>query len=60
MYRRLLQLGGLPLQAAGLGDDQHDLGPDAAVDPWLRSFWAKVLVREGEGMINFELMLSRF
>ncbi len=43
--RRLLQLGGMALQPAGLGDDQHDLGPDAVVDPWLKNFWAKVLVK---------------
>ena len=45
LHRRLLQLGGLPLQAAGLADDQHDLGPDAVIDPWLKEFWEKALVR---------------
>ena len=39
-----MQLGGLALQAAGLADDQHDLGPDAVIDPWLKEFWEKALV----------------
>ena len=24
---------------SGLGDDQHDLGPDFVIDPWLEKFW---------------------
>ncbi|XP_070614521.1 NADPH-dependent diflavin oxidoreductase 1 isoform X3 [Erythrolamprus reginae] len=43
LHRRLLQLGGSPLVPAALGDDQHDLGPDAAIDPWLLSLWEKIL-----------------
>ncbi|XP_006863723.1 PREDICTED: NADPH-dependent diflavin oxidoreductase 1 isoform X2 [Chrysochloris asiatica] len=43
LYRRLLQLGGHALLPACLGDDQHELGPDAAIDPWLHSLWEKVL-----------------
>ncbi|XP_034520765.1 NADPH-dependent diflavin oxidoreductase 1 isoform X2 [Ailuropoda melanoleuca] len=43
LYRRLLQLGGRALLPVCLGDDQHELGPDAAVDPWLRDLWDKVL-----------------
>uniref|UniRef100_A0A2K5DGF2 NADPH-dependent diflavin oxidoreductase 1 n=1 Tax=Aotus nancymaae TaxID=37293 RepID=A0A2K5DGF2_AOTNA len=43
LHRRLLQLGGSALLPACLGDDQHELGPDAAVDPWLRALWGKVL-----------------
>ena len=27
----------------GLGDDQHDLGPDYVIDPWLESFWSLAL-----------------
>lgn len=27
----------------GLGDDQHDLGYDAVVDPWLESLWKSQL-----------------
>ncbi|XP_032117622.1 NADPH-dependent diflavin oxidoreductase 1 isoform X2 [Sapajus apella] len=43
LHRRLLQLGGSALLPVCLGDDQHELGPDAAVDPWLRDLWGKVL-----------------
>ncbi|XP_038126632.1 NADPH-dependent diflavin oxidoreductase 1 [Cyprinodon tularosa] len=44
LHKRLLQLGAGMLIPVGLADDQHDLGPDAVIDPWLRSFWEKVLV----------------
>lgn len=27
----------------GLGDDQHDLGYDAAADPWVETLWEKLL-----------------
>nr|XP_034958286.1 NADPH-dependent diflavin oxidoreductase 1 isoform X2 [Zootoca vivipara] len=43
LHKRLHQLGGCPLLPAALGDDQHDLGPDAAVDPWLADLWEKIL-----------------
>ncbi|XP_027950425.1 NADPH-dependent diflavin oxidoreductase 1 isoform X1 [Eumetopias jubatus] len=43
LYRRLLQLGGRALLPVCLGDDQHELGPDAAIDPWLPDLWGKVL-----------------
>ncbi|XP_058380592.1 NADPH-dependent diflavin oxidoreductase 1 isoform X3 [Diceros bicornis minor] len=43
LHRRLLQLGGRALLPVCLGDDQHELGPDAAVDPWLHDLWEKVL-----------------
>ncbi|XP_040081509.1 NADPH-dependent diflavin oxidoreductase 1 isoform X2 [Oryx dammah] len=43
LHRRLLQLGGSALLPVCLGDDQHELGPDAAIDPWLRDLWEKVL-----------------
>ncbi|XP_070780851.1 NADPH-dependent diflavin oxidoreductase 1 [Enoplosus armatus] len=41
LYKRLLQLGASMLLPAGLADDQHDLGSDAVIDPWLTSFWEK-------------------
>uniref|UniRef100_A0A3Q2QA66 NADPH-dependent diflavin oxidoreductase 1 n=1 Tax=Fundulus heteroclitus TaxID=8078 RepID=A0A3Q2QA66_FUNHE len=44
LHKRLQQLGAGMLLPVGLADDQHDLGPDAVVDPWLGSFWEKVLV----------------
>ncbi|XP_078382662.1 NADPH-dependent diflavin oxidoreductase 1-like isoform X2 [Oculina patagonica] len=43
MNKRLIQLGGTELQSLGLADDQHELGPDAVVDPWLKQLWERVL-----------------
>ncbi|XP_025962039.2 NADPH-dependent diflavin oxidoreductase 1 isoform X1 [Dromaius novaehollandiae] len=43
LHKRVLQLGGSPLLPVSLGDDQHDLGPDAVVDPWLLDLWDKIL-----------------
>ncbi|XP_053328317.1 NADPH-dependent diflavin oxidoreductase 1 isoform X2 [Spea bombifrons] len=43
LHKRLLQLGASPVLSAALGDDQHDLGADAAIDPWLKDLWDKVL-----------------
>ncbi|XP_075690961.1 NADPH-dependent diflavin oxidoreductase 1 [Rhinoderma darwinii] len=43
LHKRLLQLGANPIQSPALGDDQHDLGPDAVVDPWLYDLWDKFL-----------------
>uniref|UniRef100_A0A803JEP3 NADPH-dependent diflavin oxidoreductase 1 n=1 Tax=Xenopus tropicalis TaxID=8364 RepID=A0A803JEP3_XENTR len=43
LHKRLQQLGACPLLPPALGDDQHDLGPDAAVDPWLKDLWGKIL-----------------
>lgn len=42
LYRRLLQLGGKPLLHIGLADDQHDLGADAVVDPWILDLWSRL------------------
>jgi sulfite reductase alpha subunit-like flavoprotein len=39
LHKRLVQLGGQPVLPAGMADDQHDLGPDAVVGPWMTSFW---------------------
>ena len=41
--RGLTQLGAVQLLAPGLGDDQHDLGPDFVIDSWLESFWRLAL-----------------
>nr|XP_046230937.1 NADPH-dependent diflavin oxidoreductase 1 [Scatophagus argus] len=43
LHKRLLQLGASVLLPVGLADDQHDLGSDAVIDPWLTSLWDKVL-----------------
>eukprot|EP00057_Strongylocentrotus_purpuratus_P030077 XP_780652.3 PREDICTED: NADPH-dependent diflavin oxidoreductase 1 [Strongylocentrotus purpuratus] len=43
LFRRLVQLGASNLIPLGLGDDQHELGPDAVIDPWLTSLWKEFL-----------------
>ena len=43
LYRRLSQLGGKAIVPLGLGDEQHDLGHDHVIDPWLQEFWDKTL-----------------
>uniref|UniRef100_T1JNG4 NADPH-dependent diflavin oxidoreductase 1 n=1 Tax=Strigamia maritima TaxID=126957 RepID=T1JNG4_STRMM len=43
LNKRLCQLGGTQLLIPGLADDQHDLGPDGVVIPWLKDLW-KVLM----------------
>ncbi|RZF48149.1 hypothetical protein LSTR_LSTR009838 [Laodelphax striatellus] len=44
LHRRLVSLGGVPLCDVGLADEQHDLGADAVVDPWLESLWKTLLL----------------
>ncbi|KAJ8937008.1 hypothetical protein NQ314_012090 [Rhamnusium bicolor] len=44
LHKRLLQLGAQALLPLGLGDDQHDLGYDAAADPWIEELWKNLLV----------------
>lgn len=39
LFRRLEGLGGRSLCKLGLADDQHDLGADAVVDPWITDLW---------------------
>ncbi|XP_072310185.1 NADPH-dependent diflavin oxidoreductase 1 [Eucyclogobius newberryi] len=39
LQKRLQQLGASMLLPVGLADDQHELGSDAVIDPWLMSFW---------------------
>lgn len=43
LHKRIQQLGGESLVAVGLADDQHDLGPDAVIYPWLTSLWTRLL-----------------
>ncbi|KAJ3415526.1 NADPH-dependent diflavin oxidoreductase 1 [Chytridiales sp. JEL 0842] len=42
LFKRLAQLGGSPLVPRGDGDDQHYLGVDGALDPWLDMLWQKL------------------
>uniref|UniRef100_A0A8C8K8A4 NADPH-dependent diflavin oxidoreductase 1 n=1 Tax=Oncorhynchus tshawytscha TaxID=74940 RepID=A0A8C8K8A4_ONCTS len=41
LHKRLMQLGASVLLPVGLADDQHDLGADGVIDPWLTSFWER-------------------
>ncbi|KAJ3039125.1 NADPH-dependent diflavin oxidoreductase 1 [Rhizophlyctis rosea] len=43
MHKRLLQLGAQPLTPRGDGDDQHYLGVDGGLDPWLETLWFTIL-----------------
>lgn len=43
LQKRLEQLGGHSLVTLGLADDQHDLGIDAVVTPWLSDFWDELM-----------------
>lgn len=42
LNKRLLQLGATELLPTVLGDDQHELGYDAAIDPWIPKFFDKL------------------
>ncbi|RKP08332.1 hypothetical protein THASP1DRAFT_15816 [Thamnocephalis sphaerospora] len=39
LHKRLMQLGAQPYHPRGDGDDQHYLGQDGALDPWLDGVW---------------------
>jgi len=56
LHKRLLQLGATAIINPGLADDQHDLGPDAVVNPWLEEFWQKILLMFplSEGLIPLD------
>lgn len=41
LFRRLQQLGASPLLERGDGDDQHRLGYEGALGPWLAELWIK-------------------
>ncbi|XP_059342343.1 NADPH-dependent diflavin oxidoreductase 1 isoform X3 [Ammospiza nelsoni] len=62
LHKRLLQLGANPLLPVALGDDQHDLGPDAVIDPWLVALWEKILalypLPPGLGIISPDVRFS--
>lgn len=42
LNRRLAQLGGEELLPIGLADDQHNLGIDVVVDPWIKQLWDEI------------------
>jgi len=43
LYRRLLALGAHALIDRGEGDDQHPLGLEAGLEPWLETLWRTLL-----------------
>ncbi|KAK3755557.1 hypothetical protein RRG08_012779 [Elysia crispata] len=43
LQKRIEQLGGQTIHDLGLADDQHDLGVDAVVTPWLSKLWDTLL-----------------
>ncbi|KXS19357.1 riboflavin synthase domain-like protein [Gonapodya prolifera JEL478] len=42
LYKRLQQLGATPIIERGDGDDQHPLGFDGALYPWLTKLWDRL------------------
>ncbi|KAJ3406620.1 NADPH-dependent diflavin oxidoreductase 1 [Chytriomyces hyalinus] len=42
LYKRMIQLGAIPIIPRGDGDDQHPLGLDAEFDPWCLKLWAAI------------------
>ncbi|CAG8570839.1 14662_t:CDS:10 [Cetraspora pellucida] len=43
LFKRLLQLGAQSMLPRGDGDDQHYLGIDGALDPWLKKLWEVIM-----------------
>ncbi|KYN34593.1 NADPH-dependent diflavin oxidoreductase 1 [Trachymyrmex septentrionalis] len=64
LNKRLVQLGGEELLPIGLADDQHNLGIDAVVVPWIKKLWkeiANVFKISIEDKINKEdLIIERY
>lgn len=59
LYRRLLQLGAQSLVEPGYADDQHDLGADAVIHPWISNLWKTLshFIPSLEACFNYELPL---
>ncbi|KAI9142100.1 hypothetical protein BKA69DRAFT_1070073 [Paraphysoderma sedebokerense] len=45
LHKRLSQLGARQFYPRGEGDDQHYLGVDGTLDPWLKGLWGLLLSR---------------
>ncbi|CAG8628141.1 8417_t:CDS:10 [Dentiscutata erythropus] len=43
LFKRLLQLGAQSILPRGDGDDQHYLGIDGTLDPWLKNLWEIIM-----------------
>lgn len=52
LNKRLIQLGGIELLPIGLADDQHDLGIDAVISPWIHKLWEKIALLYNISDIN--------
>lgn len=61
LHKRLLNLGATSLLELALGDDQHELGPYAKIDPWLKQFYEIILpIDNSELDDNLDLIDSSF
>uniref|UniRef100_A0A1B6LZU7 NADPH-dependent diflavin oxidoreductase 1 n=1 Tax=Graphocephala atropunctata TaxID=36148 RepID=A0A1B6LZU7_9HEMI len=62
LHRRLEGLGAQALCSIGLADDQHDLGADAVVDPWVQNLWQvlNTVFPTPAGLNDFEFPSSRW
>ncbi|KAJ3041224.1 NADPH-dependent diflavin oxidoreductase 1 [Rhizophlyctis rosea] len=60
LHKRLLQLGAQALCPRGDGDDQHYLGLDGGLDPWLENLWNVILqlhpLPKGKEIISSEIL----
>jgi sulfite reductase alpha subunit-like flavoprotein len=45
LHKRLGQIGATFIAGLGLADDQHLLGVDGALEPWLEELWTNLLAR---------------
>ncbi|KAG0241846.1 NADPH-dependent diflavin oxidoreductase 1 [Actinomortierella wolfii] len=45
LYKRLMQLGARPFYEPGYADDQHYLGVDGTLGPWMEGFWKVALAK---------------
>lgn len=42
LFRRMQGLGAIAVHSLGLGDDQHPLGYDGSLTPWLSGLWSNL------------------
>ncbi|KAI7853564.1 hypothetical protein BDC45DRAFT_510561 [Circinella umbellata] len=62
LYKRLQQLGAHMIHTRGDGDDQHYLGLDGSLDPWLKIVWEEIMEKyplpAGVDIIPEDVLLS--
>lgn len=60
LYNRLAQLGAQHIIKRGDGDDQHDLGMEGELDPWLDQLWNILLsmhpLPEGKEILSADIL----